>query len=529
MFKRLIRSPAARRRTSLIVAAVLFLPFILFFHASHAPGPGGAAGKLFGRPVAWDDFQQHRRWMWLQTQQQLQQLPAGLLDAWLAQQTWDRLLLIQEAKRRTVRVPDAEVAREIRQIPALQAGGRFQPDRYQRYVAFLDMSPSRFEAMVRDSLAIRKLVESIRNGIALTDEELRTALRERQERLQARAFLFDAAQHRDAAAAAVTDEAVRARYDAHPDEVRIPEQLAIEYVGVERAELTPTIQPTEQELRAYYAAHDDQFLAEDKTPKPFEAVTEEVRGRFVDDRVRQRLNAAAVELEDAAKQGWRLDEIAAVRQMTIHAAGPMPADAPTGQAPWPIVQALAKLRTGELSGLIETGGGVYAGRATERRPAQVPPLEAVRDRIRERLIAERAREEARQAAQAFRGRLAERAKAGWRLEEALLLESAAATPVEFTRTQTIDPLGLYAPEATRAAFAAPLGTATEAVPVDTGALVLVPEARIAPDEAAITQAMDGARADELARKQQDALERWLADVRGRAQIERFVDRPEGQT
>src|SRR3989338_1635878 len=101
MFKRLIRSETFRQRTVWVVAAVLILPFILFFSSSTpVNGPGAdEAGRLFGRPVPWDAFRQQRVWVRRQLPEEL-----DLPEETLTQATWERLMLLAEAKRRRVRV-----------------------------------------------------------------------------------------------------------------------------------------------------------------------------------------------------------------------------------------------------------------------------------------------------------------------------------------------------------------------------------------------------------------------------------------
>ncbi len=528
MYKRLMKSPAARRRTSLIVAAVLFLPFLFFFAGGTAPpGPGGIAGKMFGKPVPWETFDAQRRWLRMQMDETSRSLPAAFVEPWLEQQAWDRLVLLEEARRRRLHVPDAEVARTIREIPAFQDQGRFVADRYARYVQFLGSTPSAFESMIRSQLVIDKLLRGTRDAAAPSEIQVLAAVVEDRERIQGRAFVFDAASHREAVAAAVTDEAVRAYYDAHQDAVRVPERIAIEYVGLTQAEAAAGIQPTEEELRAYYATHQEAFAGEDKTPKPFEQAQEDVRSRLVDERAARQLATFAMDLEDARTQGWRFEELVVGRGLAAHAAGPMRTDARDGQVEPALLDALSKLRVGGLSDVVETGTGVYLGRLTQRLPAEVPPLEQVRGIVRERLTLERMREAALSAARAFRTRIQDRIVGGWRLDETLLVEGAAGTPVDFTRTQRLDPLGIEAPEANRAAFAVPLGTLTEAMPTQSGAILLLPEARVAPDAAAIAHALENDRANIVTRKETEVLQRWLEDLRARANVERAMGKPNG--
>jgi len=117
MFKRLIKSQAMRQRVSWLIAAVLILPFIFFFHATAfrpPAGPGGTAGVLFGKPVSWDTFERYYRMAQSRLESQYGELPEGLRPL-IVQSTWDWLLLLEEAKRQRLRTGDAALRAAIEQ------------------------------------------------------------------------------------------------------------------------------------------------------------------------------------------------------------------------------------------------------------------------------------------------------------------------------------------------------------------------------------------------------------------------------
>ena len=182
MFKKLILSHHWRRRVSWTIALVLIFPFILFFHASGrlpGTGPGGAAGRLFGKPVPWERFEQHRFWV-RRAVAGLGEEQIRLSDETIMQMTWDRLLLIEEAARRGLRVTPAELAAFIRRIPAFQdKQHQFVAAYYLEYVRNSGFSPQQFEVMLKDDLLIGKLQESVqesRSDAWLAELRLRAGL-----------------------------------------------------------------------------------------------------------------------------------------------------------------------------------------------------------------------------------------------------------------------------------------------------------------------------------------------------------------
>ena len=533
MFKKLISSHALRRRTSWVIAGVLILPFVLFFHATgRAPtqGPGGTAGVIFGKPVSWDVFQQERLWIRRQMESQLgdQELPEEIIGPLITQSTWNRLILLEEAKRLRLRVADQEIAAFIQQqIPAFQENGRFVPERYYRFLSATGMSPQLFEGRLRNDLLVQQLITTIKGSVVVTEDEVKAAYANAYETLNGSLILFDPASFADAAAAALTEDEVRARYDARPDEVRIPEQLMLEYAGASREELAAHTRVTDEEARAFYEDHQEQFTNTDGAVQPLEQVRDAARRQATDEQVRKQLKALALDLEEDVDARLRFEEIALTRALTLKSAGPVAAGNPlaAGELEPAVLNAVAGLRDGEVSGVIETDNGVYVARITQRVPSRVPPFDQVREGVRARLVQERAREAAKSAAEGFSARLKEARASGFRFEELVVKEGVVPSAVgPFTRTQPVGDLG-YLPSLNDAAFATPPGEATSVIETPRGFVILRPEERIPADESRFAEAATGLRQDALTRAQSARLDEWLQEVRARAKLQSFVNQP----
>jgi len=164
MFKRLFQSQAARRHTSWVIAVVLILPFVFFFHASIASitsppkgEEGGTAGTLFGKPVPWEVFQREQRWIRFKLQTLAAQMPFDVLEPMVNQAAWERLMLLEEAKRRGLRLDDLELAAAIQRLPDFQQDGRFVAERYHLFLRAERLTPQLFEAWLRGDLLVDTL------------------------------------------------------------------------------------------------------------------------------------------------------------------------------------------------------------------------------------------------------------------------------------------------------------------------------------------------------------------------------------
>lgn len=530
MFKDIIRSEVLRRRTSWVVAAVLIFPLIMFFHATGqapAKGPGGAAGIVFGKPIPWDVFQEQQLWMRRQLEQQMGgQIPEELISTWLNQSVWDRFILLEEARRMKIRVSNQEIADAIRNISALQENGRFISERYYNFLRAGGMSPQIFEDRLRNDLLVQKLVDAVKASVAVSPEEVKAAYTASQEMVRVTLVLVEPAAFRNDAESTATDEAIRLRYEAHPDESRIPEQLMIEYAGTSRDELTPHLPaPTDEQLKIFYDDHPDRFAKDDGSPKPFDEVRDAVKQAWTEEQLRKQLSNLSLDLQDGLDEKLRLEEIAAIRGLTIRPAGPLSTGnvlAPGGPEP-AVLQAVAGLEDGRPSSVVNTGNGVYIARVTQRIPARIPPLDEVRGGVRQRIVQDRSRELAKTAADAFYAKLKEGRASGLRLEEvALMQEQRLLTSPPFTRTDPIGDLGQF-PSVNDAAFNTPLREPTQVLETPRGFIVLIPQERIPADESKFAEQEQRLREEALKRRRSTHLEEWLNELRTRAKLKSFVD------
>ena len=555
MFKQLIKSPALRRRTSWAVAMVLILPFVFFFHASNqAPiqGPGGTAGIIFGKEISWNRFEEERVPLQQRFETQFAGVPAEFLRTLIVQSTWDRLIILEEAKRTRLRVDDTELAASIRTLPDFQQDGRFVPALYHSLLRASGLSPQTFEARIRKDLLAQQLIRSVRNAVTVSDEELLAAYHKAHDMLRASMVLMETASFQESVAAAITDEDLQTYYDERTDVFRLPEQLMFEYAVASRDDLAKTIELTDEEVRAFYDEHPAQFVDDEVPafydenaipfadgagarpgdherragePRPFDDVREAIRTQLLDERLRTAFNALAMDLEGDLETGLRFDEIVLVRHLTRHTAGPLPVDTPgiTGALESRVLRVVDALTPGAMSRIIETDTEIVVARLTKRIPPRTMELLEVRDRIREQLVRERTRAAAREAADELHGQLTD-PDSELRFEEVLRLAGVSPREVEWSRTEPIEGMGQVA-ALNEAAFSAAPGTLTEVIETPSGLVILRPEEMIPADETKLAEIEETFRQDTLTAKQGTRFQEWLVEVRARAKLESFVDTP----
>ncbi len=526
MFKKLIVSEAMRRRVSWTIAIILFLPFIIFFSPmsqSMRGGAGDSAGMIFGKRISRETFQEQRTWLERQWENRFGEIPE-MLQPMLTQSTWDRLILLEEAKHRHLQIDDQELAAFIQQTPVFQDHNRFVPERYRRFLQAARTTPQTFERLLRKDLLVEKLLTAMKGSIIVSDDDVAAAYRQAHEQLRATVFVFDPASYTARAATAMTEKTLHTFYDAHSDNVRIPAQLTIEYTGATHDELAAHTQPTEEALQAFYQEHEEQFAGKDGKTQPFADVRETAHQQLLEEQVRKQLTALALDLQDDLEAQLRFEEIVKTRALIARTVGPLSTNSswmPEGPEP-AVLQAVETRPIGRLSDVITTSNGVYLARVTQRISSRVPPFEEVRNQVRTQLMTERTKTEAREAAEAYRKQLVEQRAAGWRFEETRLQDhTIAAPPATFTRTAAIDAIG-YTAAINEAAFRTPLGELTDVLDSPKGFVILRPEEHIPADLSTFAADAVALRQETLNRKQAEHLESWLQELRSRAKLKDFV-------
>lgn len=174
-----------RKHVAWIAAAAVcgFLFWLIAAAATLRATQAHAAGSLFGKAVSADRL--------------LEQIAAVTRDGILSygqdfsrrtpvlelqQRAWERLLLLEEARRRGISVSDEEVVEQIRGIPIFQNEDRsFDSYGYRHIIQYsLGTTPRLFEEETRQSLMIRKLLERAMGSPAVSDAEIRQEHRQSQ-------------------------------------------------------------------------------------------------------------------------------------------------------------------------------------------------------------------------------------------------------------------------------------------------------------------------------------------------------------
>ena len=411
-------------------------------------------------------------------------------------------------------IGDAAVAAYIRQIPAFQRDGKFDPDQYRMALAQSGVArtPAAFDALVRDSLKQSVIPAALERSGFVTAGEADRLFKLLGQTRDVELVVLD----RIAAdPAKVTDAQVEQWYKDHADDFRQPEQVSVEYVEV-LASALPAPQPADEAtLRARYEQEKVRFVAPEQRQAAHILVSPG------NDREAARAKAAALAAQ--AREGA---DFAALARANSEDPGSKDLGGDLGMVERGMMtgafeEALFAMKAGEVSDPVETEYGFHVIKLSAIEGGQGKPFEEVR----EQLAAEQLQADAEAAFADLTGKLVDEVyrnpSALAPAAKAVGLEVQTAGP--YSRDQA--PGVLAHPQLQRLAFSEVLiadGTVSDPVEVEPGHTVLLRVSAHQPESARplaqVREQVVAAVAADTADKAMQAKARELLEQAGKASL-----------
>jgi len=137
-------------------------------------------------------------------------------------EAWDRLLLLEYAKKHNIRATNSEVVEWVTKQTGFQKDGKFDDTFYKMYIERgLRSTPREFEEETRQMLTIGKIQDNIKNGLNLTDDALKEMYK--QEKTERDLVYGLVPSESFESQISVTDEEMQKVYDVIKDRLTDPE------------------------------------------------------------------------------------------------------------------------------------------------------------------------------------------------------------------------------------------------------------------------------------------------------------------
>ncbi len=167
-----------------------------------------------------------------------------LIDARLLEQLTDDV---------RIRISDVQVAQQIQQIPSFRDEDGFSRALYLQRVPQLGFTQAGFEKRLRDDMMSAQIRAGISASEFVTREEAVRVQRLREQTRDIGYAIIPASTFADDIA--ITDDELRAYFDANSEAFRVEEEVRLEYLQISAQALADEVRVTEQALRDFYEAN----------------------------------------------------------------------------------------------------------------------------------------------------------------------------------------------------------------------------------------------------------------------------------
>lgn len=353
-----------------------------------------------GLPITWGEYQNAYKQS-VETYRRLFQdkLDDAMIERLkLSDQALTRLLenrlMLVIADEAGLEVSDEEIVSYIEGHPAFQVGGYFNRNTYVGRLQNLGVSPAEYEESIRQLLKIEQVQETFKDGIHVTEAELKAAYKRENEQVSTTFLLLKSSDF--ARRVEVTGGALETFYQEHKGEFTVPERRKVTYLTYRPETYSKEVTIDKERVREHYELNLDSYR------KP-----ERIRARHILLKLDQnapaaeeaKVKARAEALLKEAKEGKDFAELAKANSQGPTA--PKGGDLgffTRGRMVKPFEDAAFALKAGQVGGPVRTPFGYHLIKVEEREPAAVREFETVQEEIRSTLVAEEARYLAQDAA-----------------------------------------------------------------------------------------------------------------------------------
>ncbi len=233
------------------VAIIVIIVFGFFGTAGLMQnGNQSYAGKVFNKEITITEFQKAymktRDQAYLRYGDNFEKIKDFLnLEA----ETWNRFILLHEAKKRGVKVSNKDIVDTITGYPFFQKDGTFDKEIYRKILKYVfNRKPRDFEEGIRESLIFEKLFDQETASISISDEEVYEDYKKENEKAKVSYVLIDPDSFINEAT--FTEEEAQQFYEDSKEDFRIPPTINVKYVDLTYPEDADNQKKAELDIKA---------------------------------------------------------------------------------------------------------------------------------------------------------------------------------------------------------------------------------------------------------------------------------------
>jgi len=311
--------------------------------------------------------------------QYLTQLKKSVLDKLVNQ-----ALLNHKALKAGIHLSNEQVKDSIRQMPEFQTNNKFDNEKFITTLSRVGYTPETFANSLRQDLARQFWLDGVlTTEFALPDEVTKLeALYQQQRDVKMITIPVDAFRKQ----ITITDQEINDFYKAHSNEFMQSEQVKLNYVLLNSAELAKSIQLTDNDLKAYYQQHSDQFTEPARLKVSHILITDK------DDKIaQQKVNELLAKLKSGSDFA-QLAKTESADTLSARQGGELDWFEKGVMDPAFEKAAFALNQKNQLSDVVKSAFGYHIIKLLDRQDAVVTSFDKVQQVVRQKLVDDKSRE-----------------------------------------------------------------------------------------------------------------------------------------
>ncbi len=250
------------------ILGILVIPFAFVgVNQYFTSSSGNLVAKVNDKEISYNDFNQS----YSDYRRQMQSLMGAAFDP----EEFDTLkakrehldnminqaLITQAATSMGLAVDDATLSEKIRSIPAFQVDGKFNLDVYQSRLTVQGLTPKQFEREIRSQIIISQLPQNIGQGSIATPAELEAFVAlVNQTRTFGAVMVPAKVPEKIEGDGGFSEQEISDWYKAHPSDYQSEEQVVIQYIELNAADMPQGKPPTEDYLHEQFESQKSRFV-----------------------------------------------------------------------------------------------------------------------------------------------------------------------------------------------------------------------------------------------------------------------------
>jgi peptidyl-prolyl cis-trans isomerase D len=297
-----------------------------------------------------------------------------------------RELINQQLDAENYHVAPQQVVATLQQMPAFHdTNGGFSAENYRRVLSMQGIPAELFEMQLARDIANEHLRNGIVRSTFVTEAEGQRyqSLQEQQRKIG----YLRIPQQRYLEKITVSDAEISAFYEQYADEFRTPEEVSVDYVELNLADLAKQFDISDAEVRDYYEQHQENYVSQQEQRK-VRHILVKVDADVNDEAARKQIESLATRVQNG-------EDFAAIAKAESQDPGSATQGGDLGFISLGIMdkafeQAAFQLAQNQLSQPIRTRFGYHLIEVTDIKPVELTPFDEAKVQIRKDLQTQQA-------------------------------------------------------------------------------------------------------------------------------------------